>query len=272
VPKGQQTPGEVKLQALAELESGIPVSKVALKYAVTEQTVKNWKTRWEEQGSLDDAPAGRRPKEETEAEAEAVAERDDESGGDDEVSKTSKAMDVEAYREILDQLPAPLAATEGGRRTFSDDYKYTLARAVLARKIPFTVVAKAHNVYESTLSAWIRQVENGDLKGKKLTRAPEPQKAAPRPAPAPVPQRARATPPPPPPQAELALWSPPAQKEPQIMPPPPAPVHVSAPERLPFPSDELIRLQTEVARLQAENNRLRTKLRQALSMVIDDHE
>lgn len=156
--------------------------------------------------------------------------------------------------------PPPLKAQPDmvTRRTFTDGFKYEIARSYVRREKSSSDIEKEHAIGNSTLHNWVGMYNRGELTKVKAAAAP-----APKSAPKPVVRQPEPEPEPDDDDHEVV----------ELAPQPPAnqlartSQHPPQMGRAVVLNDELQRLRFEVDRLTTENARLKAQARQFLAML-----
>lgn len=247
---------QTKLQAIAELEAGDDAKTVAARYGLTKSQLSLWKERWDGGKSLDDEepedspqaavadePTSQEPEEEDDEEEEEVP-RKSASAATKKPSARSTGPSGGLRTKSGAELPPPPAQQTGiARRVFPDEFKYEIAKAILARDVSAHAVAEFYEVSPSVLYHWTEAVRGGKLK-RQNAGTPSPR---------------------------LPLQSPPRERAQPVAPA----VHVEPTQLATIPSSSSNHpaiLMVEVEHLRRENRRLRRQLERALSMVLEPDE
>lgn len=232
MPKGKPTDLNVKLAALSELEDGERPEVVAQRHGVSVASLFGWKAKWDVGESLENQPSGAAAKKAAAAAPPAAPAPAEEEAPVTTPSKTTKRGGefVTSAGTVLPAAPAQ-GDHNKARRSFPDDFKYVVAKALLSREAPVADVSAHYDIHPTVLRNWSEAVREKRLKGPKAARTVT-ARVAPSPA------------------AEIVLHTPPPA------PAEPAPVHPA-------------HLLSEVTYLRRENARLKRQLEQALNMVLD---
>lgn len=173
LPRGQPTPIETRIEAVAELEAGTPIEDVARRYGVSVESVRNWKAAWDRDGFAH-TPA---------ASAASAADSASEEHDNDDNEPPQEQPDVTTSGPKQNGAPKGKNATPAGfvtrkgrtlpplpkqdpgalRRLFPDDFKYKLARAALDRDADLAQMCAHYGFAESVIRGWMAKVRSGEL-------------------------------------------------------------------------------------------------------------